>query len=130
MLVLAIRADKPEAELYLLDKEVILESVKWLAHRELSNTIHKKTLEILNKLSKDIKDLEGLIVFQGPGSFTGLRIGAVVANTLAYALDIPVVGAVNEDWLAKGAKMLLAGRNDKIVLPRYGREANITTPRK
>ena len=38
------------------------------------------------------KDLEGIDVEKGPGSFTGLRVGVSVANALGFALGIPVNG--------------------------------------
>ena len=41
-----------------------------------------------NKL--DIKDLEKIIVVNGPGSFTGIRIGLISAKTIAYALNIKI----------------------------------------
>lgn len=39
----------------------------------------------------DKKDLDGIAISIGPGSFTGLRIGLASAKMLSYALDIPVV---------------------------------------
>lgn len=39
-----------------------------------------------------IKDLTGIEVYPGPGSFTGLRVGITIANTLGYLLKIPVNG--------------------------------------
>ena len=44
----------------------------------------------LNKVK--IKQLKGIGVVTGPGGFTSVRIGVVCANTLAYALNIPVFG--------------------------------------
>ena len=75
-------------------------------------------------------DVTGLVVYQGPGSFTGLRIGLTVGNSLAYSNNWPIVGVTGDDWRQAGVKRLEAGENDEIVLPEYGGEANITQPRK
>lgn len=48
--------------------------------------------EILRKNKKTLKNLTAIEVNLGPGSFTGLRIGMAVANTLGFVLDIPVNG--------------------------------------
>ncbi len=48
--------------------------------------------EILKKNKKTFKDLTEIEINEGPGSFTGLRIGMAVANTLSFVLDIPVNG--------------------------------------
>lgn len=71
-----------------------------------------------------------MFVYKGPGSFTGLRIGITVFNTLAYANTWPIVGVTGDDWRQLGVKRLENKENDEIVLPEYGGEANITTPRK
>ena len=46
----------------------------------------------LRKAAASLRDLSGLAVSIGPGSFTGLRIGLSTVKGLAYGLDIPVVG--------------------------------------
>lgn len=43
-----------------------------------------------NKLS--LKDIGALEVNTGPGSFTGIRVGIAIANTLSFFLKIPVNG--------------------------------------
>ncbi len=46
--------------------------------------------EIFNENKLDIKDLKQIIVVNGPGSFTGIRIGLSIAKTIAYALNIKI----------------------------------------
>jgi len=46
--------------------------------------------KLLEKHNASPQKLTDLIVNTGPGSFTGLRIGIAVANTLGYILSIPV----------------------------------------
>lgn len=48
--------------------------------------------ELLKKHGKTLKDLTEIEVNIGPGSFTGLRVGVAVANTLGWTLGIPVNG--------------------------------------
>lgn len=130
MLILTIRTDKPEAEIGLFDGETKIAYEVWQAHRELSNTILRKIEELLKSQGKNLKDVQGIVAFQGPGSFTGLRIGLTVANTMAYALDVPIVGAMGESWLADGVKRLEAGDKDQIALPEYGAPVHITQQKK
>ena len=127
MIILGLRTDKPEAELYLYKDQHLLGELKWPAHLELSKTIHKQMDKLLNKSSISLKDVEGIVCFQGPGSFTGLRIGLSVANALAYASSIPVIAKRGDNWLENGIKDLLAGKNDKIAVPYYDRPAATST---
>lgn len=48
--------------------------------------------ELLKKKGKKIEDITEIKVNTGPGSFTGLRIGVSVANTLGWFLGVPVNG--------------------------------------
>lgn len=48
--------------------------------------------QVLNKEKITVSDLTEIEVNTGPGSFTGLRVGVSVANTLGWALGIPVNG--------------------------------------
>lgn len=60
-----------------------------------SNFSHSKLLlptfkTLLNNNKISLKDINEIIVVNGPGSFTGIRIGLSVAKTLAYCLNIPI----------------------------------------
>lgn len=130
MIILALRTDKPEAELYLYKNRTKLGEIRWQAHRELSNTIHTKIKEILNTSSISLNGVKGIACFKGPGSFTGLRIGLSVANALAYSYKIPIVARGGDKWIINGIRDLLTGKNDQIALPEYGRPAATTPPRR
>ena len=130
MIILTIRTDKPEAEVGLYDGQNQLAYEVWQAHRELSVTIHKKIDNILASQGKTLKDLQGIVCFAGPGSFTGLRIGITVADALAYGLNIPIVAAENPGWIENGIDRLQNNENDKIALPKYGAPVHITEPKK
>lgn len=47
--------------------------------------------EIIQDAGLTMKDLDAVSVASGPGSYTGLRIGAATAKGLCYALDIPLI---------------------------------------
>jgi tRNA threonylcarbamoyladenosine biosynthesis protein TsaB len=129
VLVLTLRTDNPEAEIGLYDDATKCAHHTWQAHRELSSTIHTRIKNLLESQGKTSADIQGIVCFQGPGSFTGLRIGITVADTLAYGLAIPIVGAKGKGWIAEGIKRLQAGDDDRIVLPHYGAPVHTTTPR-
>lgn len=78
----------------------------------------EKLLKFLqNKLAENHKtfaDLSEITFMSGPGSFTGLRIGAAIVNTLVSELDIPLYDH--------------HGKKHQIILPDYGRSARITKP--
>lgn len=130
MLTLTIRTDKPEAELGLFGDNKKLEYITWQAHRELSATIHKKIDELLKSQGKTLENVQGIVCFKGPGSFTGLRIGLTVGNALAYGLQIPITGAAGDKWIEVGVAALKNGEADETVLPEYGADAHITQPKK
>jgi tRNA threonylcarbamoyladenosine biosynthesis protein TsaB len=98
--------------------------------REMSLNIFNDLETLVTQAGVRLEDLTSIVVFQGPGSFTSLRIGITVCNTLAYGLSIPIVGETGDDWVMRGLTRLEHNDNDRIVLPVYGGEANITTPRK
>lgn len=139
-MILTIRTDKPEAELGIFENNKQLEYFKWQADRQLADTLNKQIEEIFtrqnlknfrraSKLSIKLSDIDGIVCFEGPGSFTGLRIGMSVANALAYAVSVPIVARGGDDWIATGIQDILSGKDQKIVTPKYGAEPNVTKPK-
>jgi tRNA threonylcarbamoyladenosine biosynthesis protein TsaB len=53
--------------------------------------LHVFLEELLKETELGFKDINAIAVSQGPGSYTGLRIGVSAAKGLCYALDIPLI---------------------------------------
>ncbi len=129
MLILSIRTDKPESEVGLFQDDKRLVHKTWQAHRQLAETLHAEIAKLLKSAGKDWHDIEGITLFQGPGSYTGLRIGASVANALAGGLEIPIIGGQGQAWQVGALQRLLTGESDGQVIPEYGAPAFTTKPK-
>ncbi|MBR3164057.1 tRNA (adenosine(37)-N6)-threonylcarbamoyltransferase complex dimerization subunit type 1 TsaB [Candidatus Saccharibacteria bacterium] len=108
---LVLDTSTPTTKLTLGDQHYVWESGRNLA-RDLLAYIHER----LKEQGKDWHDLTEIHYNTGPGSFTGLRIGATVVNTLATELNIPLYDQ--------------SGKKLTVALPVYDRPAHTTPPRK
>lgn len=84
----------------------LLEDERLIAEYTTGNKLtHSQTLlpmldEIIRRTTFDMEDVDAIAVAMGPGSFTGLRIGAATAKGLGLALDKPVIPVPTVDGLA------------------------------
>lgn len=130
MLVLTLRTDKPEAEVGLYRNKEQLAYIRWEAHRKLAETIHTKIQDLLQQKGISFSDLSGFVLYKGPGSFTGLRIGASVVSALSYSLNKPMIGKTGDAWQVNGIAALQADKRDEVISLEYGSPAHITQPKK
>lgn len=130
-MILALKTADNMTHLTVMDPQgKILAEKNWESGRQLAEELLGRIITLLVSQSAGLADLTGLIVFQGPGSFTSLRIGIASVNALAYALAIPNVGAKGENWADEGAKLLSSKTRPQIVTPIYDRGPNVTSPRR
>lgn len=129
-MILTIRTEKPKAELGLYKGSDRQAYDVWLADRRLSADVHKKISSLLKAGKIDISELTGLVLYSGPGSFTGLRIGASVANTLASELDIPIAASNGDDWIKRGLRLLAEQPDNRLAVLDYGSPPKTTKPKK
>lgn len=59
---------------------------------------------LLKDCQMNIKDINKIVVANGPGSYTGLRIGVTIGKSLAWTLNIPVVGVSTLMVMAASAR--------------------------
>ncbi len=71
----------------------------------ISNMAHSRYLiptleEVLKEAKITLNEIEQIIVVNGPGSFTGVRLGVIVAKTIAYTLNKKIKTITSLDALA------------------------------
>lgn len=86
----------------------------------------------LKQMPRDLKDIDFIAVGIGPGSYTGIRVGVIVAKTMAFALNKPLVTfcslqsfvpngeesyAAVLDAKIGGAYVLKGGETNPLVMP-------------
>ena len=68
--------------------------------------------ELLRSAGLAPREIDGLVVGTGPGSFTGLRIGLATARGLALGLDVPVAGVSTLNAFVGGRPVIDARRGE------------------
>jgi len=130
MILIINTADQKQVFIGLVNKGELVTKKQFQAQYQQA----EKLLIEIDKLIKRsaIRNLKGVVVVSGPGPFTALRIGVITANTLAWALNIPVAGIkltefknINE-LVEISEEKIKKAKVGTIVEPFYGKEPNIT----
>ncbi len=107
----------------LINERVELESNK---HTSILNTFISESLELGNI---SINDLSAVSLVNGPGSYTGLRVGMAAAKGICYGLDIPLIGistleSLSIPHLNNGKQIIscLDARRDEIYMAIFDAE--------
>lgn len=100
MIVLAIETATIVCSSALAKADELLAEVSLCTGRNHSERLMPSVKELLNLAGLNLEQVGAIAVSLGPGSFTGLRIGLATAKSLAYALNIPIVGVPTLEALA------------------------------
>lgn len=73
----------------------VVKGDKIIKKQGVSNRSHSEIVapllnELLRETNMEFADFDEIAVVNGPGSFTGVRIGVTIAKTIAYSLSIPI----------------------------------------
>ncbi|MBU4484879.1 tRNA (adenosine(37)-N6)-threonylcarbamoyltransferase complex dimerization subunit type 1 TsaB [bacterium] len=112
MKILAIDSSTPQSSVALSRDDKIVAEARMESTPSLAEKLLPNIDEILKNVGWNIKDIEGIAVSIGPGSFTGLRIGLATAKGIALANNIPIVGVSSLEILAMNGS-----GSDLIVVP-------------
>lgn len=92
MKTLAIDTSNQTMAVAVVDDQQILGQVQTMEIKNHSATLMPAISNLMASLSLKPTDLKRIVVAQGPGSYTGLRIGVTTAKTLAKTLNTELVG--------------------------------------
>lgn len=91
-LILALDSSSLVASVALLDDITVIAEYTVNLKKTHSQTLLPMIDEIIRMTGIEKTEIEAVAVTDGPGSFTGLRIGAATAKGLAYAWNVPIIG--------------------------------------
>lgn len=94
-MILTINTGSENNSIALYKPSKIEDEIVWQSYKTQSQELLPKIDKLLKSNKVKLSDLKAIAVYQGPGSYTGLRVGFSVANALAWSLDIPVIGIKN-----------------------------------
>jgi tRNA threonylcarbamoyladenosine biosynthesis protein TsaB len=98
-MILALETATATGSVALYDDKLVGEYTLGI-RRTHSERLLPAVVRILEDAQLTVGDLSALTVSLGPGSFTGLRIGIMTAKTLAWSLDLPLLGIPTLDAMA------------------------------
>jgi len=112
---LAIETATDVCSIAIFEGEELLGLQEYRTGRLHNRLLSVATEQLLANLELKVSDLSAIGVSAGPGSYTGLRVGAAYAKGLCFASDLPLVAVPSLEVISGGALFLLSDKNAQIV---------------
>ena len=98
--------------------------------------IQPEIQNLCSKLGVKLNELDAIAVINGPGSYTGLRVGLSAAKGICYALNIPLICITTLTWMAEGhlgeeatlVAPMIDARRDEVFSAIFDHKGNIISP--
>ncbi|WP_285119096.1 tRNA (adenosine(37)-N6)-threonylcarbamoyltransferase complex dimerization subunit type 1 TsaB [Lactococcus petauri] len=111
MKILAFDSSSKALSVALVDNDVLLGEITLNLKKNHSTTLMTSVDFLMHQSAVEASELDRIVVAQGPGSYTGLRLAATVGKTLAYSLNKDIVGVSSLFAIARRLK------TDRAVVP-------------
>lgn len=100
MKIIAIDTSTAVMGIALLDEHKVYSEIITNLKKNHSVRLMPTLDQLLAEVKWDLQEVDFIAVAKGPGSYTGVRIGVTAAKTLAWALNIPVIGVSTLETMA------------------------------
>lgn len=94
------------ASVVLIENSTVVSKVEEYNTNDLSTKVFFMLDNVLKESKCDLKDLNKIFVVNGPGSFTGIRIGLTIAKTVAWSLGIDLIPLSSLELMASSSNEL------------------------
>lgn len=102
--ILHINTALDNASVSLADKEHVIAERLSNNQKEHASFLQVAIAEITTKAGIPLRNLSAVAVINGPGSYTGLRVGMSGAKGICFALSIPLITVNTLEWMAAACK--------------------------
>lgn len=132
MILFINTVDAAASSVALVEKSNVIAKKNIVAVHHRSEHLLGEIERLLKLRSVSLKSISGIVAVAGPGSFTSLRIGVTLANTLAWLLRIRIAGVTAAALNQKNAlgsiitSTFTLHAKHGIIEPVYGKQPNIT----
>ncbi len=100
--ILLINTALQEASVGIAVDGKLIDQIKSLSQKEHASFLHPAIQSICKNNGLTLNSFKAVSVINGPGSYTGLRVGLSAAKGICYAQQIPLVCINTLEWIAFG----------------------------
>lgn len=113
MLVLGIDTSNAVLTIALVENDKVLKEITEVTKNDHSKKLMPAIKQLFELTNRNPQQLNRIVVAEGPGSYTGVRIGVTVAKMLAWTLEKELVGVSSIEVIARNIK------KDGLIIPLF-----------